>query len=185
MTKIRSFIAINLPPDIKNYLGNLVNDLKRLNPSSNFKWVRPEGLHFTLHFLGYLDEKQLEQVKKIIQQSVDQSPTVTATLEALDGFPNLNRPRVLFVGCQEIGNRTIKKIQARIGKQLEEIGNEVDQRTWQMHITLARLKVPDKIRLSKTKIQELKFTIQGVDLMKSELSREGAHYTILQPFPLK
>lgn len=184
MTKVRSFIAINLPPEVKDCLTKIITELKNLNPGPNVKWVNPEGLHFTLHFLGYLDEQQLEGVKMIVKQAVEKSLSVSVTLENLNGFPNLNWPRVLFVGCQEIGDSIIKKIQTQIGRQLDELGIETDKRPWQMHITLARLKIPVKIQIPNITVQKLNFKVESIDLMKSELSRQGAHYTIIESFPL-
>ncbi|MGC9048828.1 MAG: RNA 2',3'-cyclic phosphodiesterase [Patescibacteria group bacterium] len=185
--KIRSFIAINLPQEIKDYLSEIISELKRKNQGSDIKWVNPEGLHLTLHFLGYLDEQKLEKVKEIISQSLEENPSVEVRLENFNGFPNLNQPRVLFVSCQEIGDRVVQSIQDKIGRQLEKIGVEIDKRPWQMHITLARLKMPKQIRIGQLtdEIRKLRFKVKSIDLMKSELSQEGAKYSIIEKFPLK
>lgn len=184
--KIRSFIAINLPRDIRDYLADIITDLKKQNPDMNIKWVNPENLHFTLHFLGSLAEQALERVKEVIGQSIGESSSVKVELENFGGFPNLNWPRILFISCQEIGDNILKNIQEKIGRQLEKIGIEVDKRPWQMHITLARLRKPLLItNLDKLRIEKLKFKVTSIDLMKSELSRTGANYSIIEKFPLK
>jgi 2'-5' RNA ligase len=185
MTKIRSFIAINLPPEIKSYLANLMAELKKKNSSPHIKWVNPEGLHLTLHFLGYLDEGKLSKVKEIINQSVLNTPSVEIELKGLGGFPNLNHPRVLFVESKETGDRVLKSTQEKIGQELEKNGFEIDKRPWHMHITLARLKIPTGIKISNLQVQNLKFRVKNLDLMKSELTRGGAHYSIITSFPLQ
>lgn len=184
--KIRSFIAVNLPIEIKDYLDYIISELRKKNSSSNIKWVKPENLHFTLHFLGNLDEQKLEKIKIIISQIVNENSSVEVQLKDLDGFPNLIQPRVLFIGCQEIGDNVLKNIQEKIGQRLEKIGIEVDKRPWQMHITLARLRKPLRIEnLNELQIKNLKFRVKSIDLMKSELTPEGPYYSIIEKFSLK
>jgi 2'-5' RNA ligase len=183
--KMRCFIAVNLPSEIKDYLNQIILELERKNQMMNIKWVNPEGLHFTLHFLGNIDEKQIEQVKEIISQSVKDKQSVEVEIGEIDGFPNLDQPRVLFISCREVGDNILKIIQEGIGKQLEKIGIEVDKRPWRMHITFCRLRRPRRIQNSKLKIKNLRFRVKSIDLMKSELSSEGAKYTIIERFFLK
>jgi len=181
--KTRSFIAVNLPAEIKYYLADLVDQLRKINPEQNIKWVNPDGIHFTLHFLGYLNQNQLDQIKKIINQSVFNRAAIDVELTELGGFPNLKRPRVLFVGCHEINNQNIlTQIQNNLGQELKKLKLDVDSRPWQMHLTLARLKIPSPVHLPKLKIKKLKFTVFSIDLMKSELHRTGAQYSIIEKF---
>lgn len=188
--KIRSFIAINLPKEVKKELNFLLIELKKTNPSLAIKWVNPQGLHLTLHFLGSQEETTLEKVKKIIERKIKElhlSQNIPKlSLIKLDAFPNLSKPRVLFISCQEEnGKNLIKKLQKEIGKELELLGIEVDKREWQMHITLARLKTPLNLKiknLNEYGIKNLSFKIKSVELMKSELTPLGARYSILKSF---
>jgi len=247
--KLRSFIAINLPPEIKKYLGELIDELKQKNEapqtcvfnsshkysggaksaeteewskdslspkyirssvkadnSSDIKWVNPEGIHLTLHFLGSLDEEKIEQVKKIVQESVIGLNPIEIELKDFGGFPNLQQPRVLFISGRESSfsakdasfvpqggttkaksedNRsTIKTLQRKLGLELEKIGLEVDKKPWQIHFTLARLKVPTKLLVTNYQLLSQSFQVKSIDLMKSELTPQGARYSILTSFPL-
>lgn len=193
MNKIRSFIAINLPEEIKKHLLVLLEELKKQNRDPLIKWVKPGGLHLTLHFLGYQEEETLKKVGESIQRKINELhlgqniPRLFIT--ELGGFPNLNRPRVLFISCQEEGVKNlVKKLQKEIGKELENLGIEIDKRPWQIHITLARLKAPTPLRITtnfnELRIKNLSFEVKSIELMKSELRPDGARYTIWQSFKL-
>ncbi len=51
MEQIRSFIAIELPDDIRAALAELQTELQT-NNQPQVKWVDPHGIHLTLKFLG-------------------------------------------------------------------------------------------------------------------------------------
>lgn len=182
--KIRSFIAINLPIEIKAYLRQLTDELRNKNAAADIKWVNPDGIHITLHFLGYLTAQQLEQVAEIINRSIISPLNINLELTTLGGFLNLKKPHVLFVGCQEAGDHKLSDLRATIGQALKQINLEVDERPWSMHLTLARLNMPQAITMPIMKDETLNFSAHSVDLMKSELSRSGAKYSILKNFPL-
>ena len=183
--KTRSFIAINLPTEIKVYLKLLIDELRNKNADIPIKWVNPDGLHITLHFLGYLTAQQLKQVEEIIIRSIISPLNINLELTTLGGFPNLKKPRVLFVNCQEEGDNKLSDLRATIGQGLKQISLEVDERPWSMHLTLARLNLPQAINLPTIKNEKLTFAAHSVDLMKSELSRAGAKYSLIKKFNLK
>lgn len=185
MTKIRSFIAINLPDEIKKEIGFLIEKLKEKNKSQEIKWVNPEGIHLTLHFLGYLDEEMVKQVKKIIQKCIVGFAPTEIELKDFDSFPNLQRPRVLFISGQETGkNKSLQNLQIKIGRELENIGIKVDRRPWQIHLTLARLKSPIRLSIATPKLSRTNFKVKSIDLMKSELTPQGAIYSLIESFSL-
>ncbi|MCX6741199.1 MAG: RNA 2',3'-cyclic phosphodiesterase [Candidatus Parcubacteria bacterium] len=183
--KTRSFIAINLPAKIKARLRQLMDDLQSKNTAADIRWVNPDGIHITLHFLRYLAAPQLKQVAKIIKYSIILPTNINLRLTTLDGFPNLKKPRILFVGCQEVGDNKLSNLRAAIGQALKQINLEADERSWSMHLTLARLNVPQTINVPIMKDETLNFTAHSVDLMKSELSRSGAKYSLIKKFNLK
>ncbi|MFN3301776.1 MAG: RNA 2',3'-cyclic phosphodiesterase [Patescibacteria group bacterium] len=187
--KIRSFIAINLPNEIKKEIGLLIEKLKKKNKNKPIKWVSDEGLHITLHFLGSQEEIVLEKVDKIIERKIKElhlgQNILKLSLTVIDAFPNLLRPRVIFIGCQEEGNRNlVKKLQKEIGKELEKLGIEIEKRDWIPHITLARVKIPTKIDILNEQLSNLSFEVKSIDLMKSELTPQGAKYSILKSLKL-
>ncbi len=180
--KTRAFIAVNLPATIKKELDNQINKIKNaLN--GDIKWVRPENFHLTLHFLGYLDEKKIIAIQRILDEEIKNANVFSLEIEELGAFPNKSRPRVLFIKCRQTDGNSLMNLQKSIGEELEKIGIKTDDRPWQTHITFARFRIPVQTSLAEFQTaNKLKFQVDSVDLMKSELRREGPIYTIIKKF---
>lgn len=181
--KTRSFIAVNIPKEVKQILSNWIENIKK-DLKTDIKWVVPENFHLTFHFLGYLEEKQLAKVRSVLQSSVFKADIVLK-IKKSDCFPNQNRPRVLFFKCEEKNGNDLITLQQIIGQALKHIGMEIDDRVWQIHLTFARAKAPIKLPTSfNKKVPDLEFKVEYIDLMKSVLTRQGPEYTILNKYSL-
>ena len=182
--KTRTFIAINLPLEVKNKLSQIQEKIKKECGQKNIKWVSPQNFHFTLHFLGYLTAKEIDLVKNILKQTLNnQSLEIILKIKEKNCFPHLKRARVMFfAGEEKKGN--LKKLQKKIGQKLKTKGFKIDERPWKIHLTWARAINPLNFPDSFKKIQELEFKVDSIDLMKSELRRSGPIYTILEKYPL-
>lgn len=179
---MRTFIAINLPVDIKHYLMDLIDDLKRKNPLSSIKWVEEENLHLTLFFLGELNEDQLLSLVKKLKEVVNFSKFLL-TLEKIGAFPNKQRPRVLKVDLKRSDN--LNTIIEAIQKIIKSLNLPIiDKKPFNSHITLGRIKSLSKINgLDKT-IKNLSFEVKSIDLMSSELFEFGPRYSIIKSYNL-
>ncbi|MCH7759202.1 RNA 2',3'-cyclic phosphodiesterase [Patescibacteria group bacterium] len=183
MTTIRTFIAINLPTNIKKELAIRTENLKE-QIRGDIKWIKPENFHLTLHFLGYTDKTKLVLVENILKKGIQTKKSFFLEIKKYGCFPHEYRPRVLFLDCDELENNYLIDLQKELEQELiKKIGLKVDYRPWQMHITFARLKNPMKVNLSKfTIFEKLKFEVKSIDLVKSELGPAGPTYTTLKSF---
>lgn len=192
----RLFIALNLPSEIKEKLTVYLENLARQN--RGVKWVSPEGLHLTLHFLGYLDEKKTEEVKSMMQTLSNKFGEMNFTLKQIDAFPNLVRPRIIFLEALQVGSRSVFKLQELLGIGLIKLGLDIDDRPWQSHLTLGRVnpirkggasngaRIPNlNLKLPRnSEILPLSFGVSSFELMESELTPEGAKYKEIASFKL-
>ena len=89
MEKIRSFIAIELPPEIKLELARLQDRLKE-NGQPRIKWVNPEGIHLTLKFLGDTNPAMVDKINKALADTASSTPPFTLDLRQLGAFPIWN-----------------------------------------------------------------------------------------------
>jgi len=193
--KKRLFTAINLPRDLKDELKNLLNELKKREPS--VKWVKPDGFHLTLHFLGYLDESEEERAKKAMSGFAGKFGELEFELGKISAFPDINRPRVIFLECRQVNGDTSVKLQKELGEALRKNSIIIDGRPWASHITLGRVK--DDGRFGRTNpiacglknFSELfgaaskkRFKVNSFELMESKLSQGGAEYKIVKSYAL-
>lgn len=173
---IRTFIALEIPQDIKAYLGEIISGLKHKN--RGIKWVQPEGLHITLKFLGNIDETIIPSLSRELDAVAVSFPEACVSLSRLGAFPDTRRPRVIWAG---LGGDTA--ILADIAEKTDIVctsfGMEPEKRPFRAHITIGRLKIPTVVDLAQ-EIREKDFTINHLILYKSELTPSGARYSVLQ-----
>ena len=176
--KKRLFIALNLPADVKARLDDLLIELAKKN--NTVKWCSPESLHLTLHFLGYLDEIQEGKVKLILQSFSGKFGSFEFKLGKINAFPKLDRPRVIYLECPQINGKAVFKLQKLLGEKLSQVNLEIDQRRWQPHLTLGRVKAAGgKLIINHQaldKLMSVSFVVDTFELMESELTRQGPIY---------
>ena len=188
MSQIRSFIAIELSPLIKVKIEEIQNNLKSL--TSDVRWVRPEGIHLTLKFLGNIEEERIPEVSDIIRKCSTDTTSFTLSVRSLGAFPNEKNPKVIWAGAED-DSGTLAKLQQALENILSSIGFKVEKRAFSPHLTLGRLKSPKgKGRLTQG-LEDYKhfefgtFEAKEVCLFKSELKPGGAIYTKLKTFSLQ
>ena len=178
---IRSFIAINLPQYIKEYLGRF--RMKSKKTHQNVKWVDQKNFHLTLQFLGNQNKETLKRIVKLLDKICLSYKPFYLRIKNLDCFPNINNPRIIFAKCDGDINILID-LQNKISQELKTIDIKTNSTPWKSHITLARIKKSIIIQLPKLK-NNLKFQVASIDLMKSDLTAQGPIYSVLKSFRFK
>jgi len=184
--QIRSFIAIELPQNVKNGLAKLISELARAEHPF-VKWVNPESVHLTLKFLGNIPFKQVAEISKAIEEAAQGILPFHLEVSGLGVFPNLKQPRVLWVGIKgEIDN--LLKLQQNVDSALAPLGFAEEKRPFTPHLTLARLreraspaerKSFGELVMSTSFESSYPLEVETVSLMRSQLAPEGAIYTRL------
>lgn len=190
--QIRSFIAIELPQNVKNGLAQLRNELERAEHRF-VKWVDPEAVHLTLKFLGNIPVKQVGEINKAIEEATKGTPPFHLKISGLGGFPNLKQPRVLWVGISGEVDKLLS-LQQDIDSMLAPLGFSKEERPFVPHLTLARIReraAPAQRRSFGELVISTGFetsylvNVETIKLMRSELTPEGAIYTCLSVAGLK
>ena len=193
MKQIRTFIAIELNETINAALTDLQEQLKAKVPHGSVRWVRSEGIHLTLKFLGDVPVNRIEEIEQALAQACAGFPAFSFSVEGLGCFPNPRRPRVVWVGVrEESGN--LAGLQKAIEDGMERLGFAPEGRRFHAHLTLGRTQrrasSSDVRRLgqlvSETDIGELgQMQARSVSLIKSDLRPTGAVYTQLAAVELE
>src|SRR5512137_2384044 len=94
---IRSFLAIDLPPEVLNEIDGIQERLKKAI-RGYISWVRPAGIHLTLKFFGNIAESDIPNISRVVQNTIVTVRPFTLNVRKLGAFPDVNRPRILWLG---------------------------------------------------------------------------------------
>jgi 2'-5' RNA ligase len=187
MEKIRTFIAIELDESIKDGLTKLQERLKGKVPRGSARWVRPKGIHLTLKFLGDVPADQIGEITGALERSCQGFAPFSLSCGGLGCFPNLKRPRVMWVGIQE-ETGTLAQLKRAIEENVAPLGYPTEKRKFSPHLTLGRVQKRassgDRRRLGElvgaSEIGILgQMEVRSVNLIRSDLRPSGAVYTRL------
>ncbi|KPJ51227.1 hypothetical protein AMJ40_00535 [candidate division TA06 bacterium DG_26] len=181
MEKIRTFIAVELPGDIRGELSALRRELD--SPGLAAKWVSPHNIHLTLKFLGSVERSKIAEMETLLEESLREEKEFKFELSGLGAFPSASRPRVLWVGISE-GKEELRRIARKIEHVLEKMGFPKEERGFSAHVTLARVKSEGRKGELGEKLERAHYTshpivVSRIAIMKSDLTPEGPVYTRL------
>ncbi|MFC1726821.1 RNA 2',3'-cyclic phosphodiesterase, partial [candidate division KSB1 bacterium] len=180
---IRTFIAIKIPGSVKSDINNWQDKLRGI--VSGIKWVKSDNIHITLKFLGNIEEKMVLQLKEAIERSVENVSPFEIEVKGEGCFPNVNRPRVVWVGVDK-GKDIISETVLKIENECSKLGFDRENRPYRPHLTVGRVK---KIIKSTEDLRRFFydnpfrseiFNANEIILMKSDLKPEGPVYTPIE-----
>ncbi|MCX6565522.1 MAG: RNA 2',3'-cyclic phosphodiesterase [Candidatus Aminicenantes bacterium] len=135
---MRTFIAVDLPADIKTRISGFIQKLKSAAPRG-IGWANFGDLHVTLKFLGEIEESCLLAIGEAVRTVAAETPIFPLTVAGTGAFPPLSRhPRVLWIGLED--SPMLLDLQGRLDNALEALGFPRDQRPFHPHLTAARVK---------------------------------------------
>lgn len=177
---MRLFVAVELPADVKDALTALETSI----PGTT--WVKPAALHLTLRFLGdQIDPIRLTPIKTALASV--KAPSFSLALRGVGRFPPGRRPaRVLWVGMDD--QPALLSLQASVERALGAVGFEPEERPFNPHITLARLKGEGSVERfveAHGGFRAEPFTVSEFVLMSSVLTPQGPKYRHEAQFPLR
>ncbi len=183
--KIRTFIAIEIPANIKNGLSLLIESLRESSGDARIRWVKPESIHLTLKFIGDLSPGAVSRITENIEKPAAKRSKFEITVGGLGCFPNWHKPRVVWVGISEESGE-LTTLQNEIDLALEPLGILPETRPYHAHLTVGRVKKPGDIGFAEMEIDTIGHMKVGeFCLIRSDLRSDGAVYTNLASFTLQ
>ena len=187
MATWRTFIAVDLDEDLGHALQRLQDQLRDQTAPRSVRWVRPEGIHLTLKFLGDTELPQVEAVKAAVAEAAAEIGPFSFAVRGLGCFPNARRPRVLWVGVEEPTGALVR-LRDAVEAHVAPLGFPTERRSFHPHLTLGRV----HRRASKSEVREIgdlvthslvgdvgQMAVEQVSYIRSELTPQGAVYTTL------
>ncbi len=172
---MRTFLALEIPAEIAGYLGTVIERLAKR--TEGVKWVRNEGIHITVKFLGEIEEAMVEPMREALAPIGGHFGSFTVSLDRVDAFPSKRSARVIVVRLKE-GVEHIQAIFSEVEDRLAGMDIEREKRSLLPHLTLGRRRVPKPFPDGDPPpIEERRFAVENLVLYKSLLTPGGAIYT--------
>ena len=183
---MRTFIAVELPEQIKKEIEQLQTPLKKTN--AFVSWVKPGNIHITLKFLGEVPEEKINEVFSATELALKNAKRFKMNLKGMGAFPDFRRPRVIWIGAGK-GGEELSDMATKIEEETEKIGYPKEKRKFSAHFTIGRVKSPKNIEklielVKSSDFETEDMEVNEVTVMRSQLHPAGAIYTPLKKIPL-
>jgi 2'-5' RNA ligase len=186
----RLFVALVAPDDVKAAIAQTQNELRSALPDGSVRWTRSEHFHLTIRFLGNVAVQRVDALRNKLQNICLDFLPMRLRAERIGFFPERGFPRVIWVAVFD-EEQQLPRLHRAIQGGTMEFTAEPSESEFAGHITLGRAK---RIRRSEaetltsfaTRMRQHSFGewhANGVELLRSELSPEGTHHTVLATIP--
>ncbi len=176
----RTFVALEMGDTIRPALEKLIASLQPRVPGA--RWVRPEGIHLTLRFLGDTPPERIAPLRNGLAAAAAACSPAEARVAGLDTFPARGKPpRVLWVGMEI--PPSVLELQAACERVAVIAGFPPEERPFRGHLTLARFR-ERVLRPALPPVDLGVAPLETLTLMRSEQRPGGAVYTPIARFPL-
>lgn len=185
MRDLRLFLAIDVPNSVRKKITEAQSFYKTLNLDA--AWVKPANMHLTVKFLGDTLVDLIPAIKDRMAEIANSVPPFLMTLDKMGVFPNVSRPRVLWIGLEDREDH-LGSLKIMVEKQMASLGFPPDKQKPVHHLTLGRIKSSKnreglkKALQSAQRIEMDPFEISSIQLIKSELTPKGSIYTVQEEF---
>jgi 2'-5' RNA ligase len=182
MSRIRTFIAVDLDQAVRHRTVALQEILKKAG--TEVKWVEPVNLHVSLLFLGEVEDREVVDVCRSVEEVAREHSSFVMSVETVGCFPHSRRPRVLWVGVGE-GKQPLCAIHDALEIPLLDLGYRREERKYSPHITLGRVKSDrptEKLASALAQQADWKggeIQVRELLVMGSKLTPTGPEYTVL------
>jgi 2'-5' RNA ligase len=188
---MRLFIAIDIDEKNKAALSDLQTQLRSKADvrKSDVKWVAVGNIHLTLKFLGEVEEDKLPEICRITEQTTSSYKPFQLSVETVGHFGGKSAT-VLWVGTGA-GTQELLQLQKDLETRLASAGWPAEERPFNSHLTLARIKNPKagfKIAQLAQEYKNFKLgtlSVNSLGVYKSQLTPDGPIYTLLGDYKLK
>ncbi len=184
---MRLFVAVELPPPVRDQIAAIQEGLRDL--PLPVRWVRPEGIHLTLRFIGEVGKERLEAIREaLVRLPGDGISPFRIGAAGVGTFPESGAPRVLWVGLH--GDlEAIARLAQGVESALTAIGIPAEPRPFRPHLTLGRVRGRERgdwreYLRKHDRTEAGQIPVDGFCLFESQLGPGGATYRILARFGL-
>jgi 2'-5' RNA ligase len=190
----RIFISINLPGEVKKALIKRQEALASqfvVDGGELAKWTKPNNLHITLEFMGYLTDEETADACIALKDVAEKHESFEVNInQVVYGPKDKMPPRMIWAIGEK--SKELSNLREDLEKSLlEKVRFTPEGKASAPHITLARLNSFAFRQMNQEEIPEINenvellFTVESIEVMESEMKKGGPVYTILESHQLK
>jgi 2'-5' RNA ligase len=182
----RIFIAVKI--ETEEQLLKMISLFKQALKNDSIKWTETSNIHITLVFLGDTQETRAEEIDIILKKLCNGFGSFGLVLSGAGVFRSLNDPRVIWTGIAH--SEQMIMLNKKIVEKLKETGTKVEDRSFNPHLTLGRVKRINDLTKLKVLLDEFKdkeiqrVKVSEIILYESILRPEGPIYKPLGKYSL-
>lgn len=184
---MRVFVALDIPTEVRRAIGEMIAQLRDV--ASGARWVRAEGVHVTLKFIGEIPAERVAAIELALRgvRGLGIDAPVEAKFRGAGFFPNERHPRLFWAGVEASPN--LAELARAVDTRLAPLGIASETREFRPHLTLARFKNEDGLPRLRDEIRKLEpfdfgsLRASEFHLFQSQLGPGGAKYAKLANFP--
>ena len=184
---IRAFIAVEIDPQVIRRISAAIDQLKP--QIFGVRWTAAENFHLTLKFLGGVEEARIDPIGAALEDHLHLFPRFSINAKGLGVFPDMRRPRVLWVG---LAASELASLASELQSTLERFGFAAETRSFTPHLTIGRWRqinrAPKSLGPSLESWKDYPFgatNVNEVILFQSLLNPRGAVHTRLKTVTLR
>lgn len=182
-TNLRLFFAITLPDDVRQTLVNLTKQLRKEKWGKSVRWISPENLHITLHFIGHCETLRVALLCEEVSKMLKSIKSFLLQLGAVTLFPQHKNPHVIAVHV--VPSNDLLKLAHAVGQGIIASGLEIEARKYLPHLSLGRfLRTTPPSIAPQTHPAIKQFLVKEIALLHSEKIDEKRIYLPMQHFSL-
>ena len=186
--EIRSFLAFELPLEIKGIITHVSEDLE--NFPLDVRRVKVGNIHLTVVFLGNLLEEHIEPIGEAARKVCSRYSPFSVLLKGAGIFGSRKSPRVLWIGLDGDIER-MSYFRDALQKHLRPFGIKEEKRRFSPHLTLARFRKGtragahlDEFLSRYRDLTSPECHLGELVFFRSDLKPGGAVYTKMNVWPL-
>jgi len=183
---VRLFVALAIDQKIKDALGAAADELRKTR--APVRWVKPDGIHLTLKFLGETPGDRVESMKSALERISSRVYPFPLTVSGMGAFPVRSDPRIIWAGVLEPSG-TLEKVWGALEGEAAALGWERERRGFHPHVTIGRVKGNINLKQLASAVRNMQNSVwgeqepKGVTLYHSHLGVGGAKYEVIRFFP--
>lgn len=184
---MRLFLAVFPPPAAQKLAAQAIEKLRR--SGDGVSWVKPENLHYTLRFIGDVDDDGARRVAEAAREAAAAHDAFGVAFGPPGAFPTAKKARVIWLGLNH-GNEPFAQLAASLEAALEKRGFEPEEREFSPHLTLGRVKdaadwTSKLVAAGAPEGNSARFAVEAIAVVESQLAAGGSIYKVREEARLR